>query len=68
MCFRHAFADRRVANIKPARKSEVTGNLYLDYGKILEIFCETKKVQLVENADECKKEEEEQEKEEKETS
>ena len=56
-------------NIKLARKSEVTGNLYLDYGKILEIFCETKKVQLVEKVDECKKEEEEEEeeKEEKET-
>ena len=67
LVFSSRFADRRVANIKPARKSEVTGNLYLDYGKILEIFCKTKKVQLVENADEGKKEEEEQEKEEKET-
>lgn len=36
-------------------KGEVTGNLYLVYGKILEIFCYTKKVQLVENADEYKK-------------
>ena len=54
-------------NIKLARKSEVTGNLYLDYGKILEMFCETKKVQLVEKVDECKKEEEEEEEEEKET-